>query len=324
MKLKKQSTRKIDISLINETSNIRKQYNDIEQLARSIERDGQLQPIGVIELEDGTYNMLYGFRRLNAYKFLLNEKKDYNQIEAKITSGDPAIIQLIENIHRDNLKPAEFEDALQTLIDSGLNQKEIAERLNIRLTRVSDVLAARNLRKNAESKNIDTSNISTSAMSVMRSVPEEKKEETIKKVKNNGGTVKAAKEAIKEIKTTNQIIEINEKMKCVIIESPFRGDGSYSKEQYILYAKKCLLDSLKRNEAPFASHLLYTQILDDDIEDQRKLGMQAGFAWYSAADYCIVYEDFGISKGMQAGIAYAKKSGLQIVYRRLSNEQRAL
>ena len=204
MKLQKQSIRKIDISQINVVDNIRKQYDDIELLARSIERDGQLQPIGVSEQEDGTFNMLYGFRRLNAFLFLIHEGKDYNQIEAKITTGDPAIIQLIENIHRDNLKPIEFENGLQTLIDSGLTQKEIANRLNIRQTRVSDALASKKTRDSLKKKDIDTSEMSTSTISALRSVPEEKQKEVVEKVKKKGGTVKAVKEVlgVKTIKTT--------------------------------------------------------------------------------------------------------------------------
>ena len=169
MKLQKQSIRKIDISQINITDNIRKQYDDIEQLARSIERDGQLQPIGVSEQEDGTFNMLYGFRRLNAFLFLLDEGKDFNQIEAKITTGDPVIIQLIENIHRDDLKPEEFENALQALVDAGMKQKEIADRLNIRVTRISDTLVAKKIRDNMKEKRIDTTGMSTSAVSLIRS-----------------------------------------------------------------------------------------------------------------------------------------------------------
>ena len=50
-------------------------------------------------------------------------------------------------------------------------------------------------------------------------------------------------------------------MKLVIIESPYAGDI----EKNVAYARDCVRDSLMRGEAPYASHLLYTQpnILDD-------------------------------------------------------------
>ena len=41
----------------------------------------------------------------------------------------------------------------------------------------------------------------------------------------------------------------------VIIESPYMGDV----QRNIAYAQQCMGDSLKRGEAQFASHLLYTQ-----------------------------------------------------------------
>ena len=61
----------------------------------------------------------------------------------------------------------------------------------------------------------------------------------------------------------------------VIIESPYMGNVKSN----IAYAQQCMGDSLKRGEAPFASHLLYTQILDDTIPQQRMMGMQRAFEW---------------------------------------------
>ena len=102
-------------------------------------------------------------------------------------------------------------------------------------------------------------------------------------------------------------------MKLVIIESPFSGDQEKNRD----YAMKCLLDSLDRGEAPFASHLLYTQVLDDLKPEQRTLGIEAGLAWGKKADLTAVYIDLGISKGMEFGIDRAKSEGREIEYRKL-------
>lgn len=99
----------------------------------------------------------------------------------------------------------------------------------------------------------------------------------------------------------------------VIVESPYAGDV----ERNLHYAQKCLLDSLKRGEAPFASHLLYTQVLNDKNPFERRAGMEAGFAWGKVAEMVAVYEDYGISKGMEQGILAAKDAGLTIVYRKI-------
>lgn len=105
-------------------------------------------------------------------------------------------------------------------------------------------------------------------------------------------------------------------MKRVIIESPYAGDVF----ENTIYAIKCMKDCLSRGEAPFASHLLYTQPLNDLLEDERALGIEAGLAWGKVADATVVYTDRGISKGMQYGIDRAVKEGREIEYRTLENK----
>lgn len=104
----------------------------------------------------------------------------------------------------------------------------------------------------------------------------------------------------------------------VILESPFSGNV----DKNIDYARKCMHDCFMRGEYPFASHLLYTQkgILDDTIPEERKLGIEAGLTWGKFAKKTVVYTDLGISKGMEFGIAEAKKQKRPIEYRNLNKE----
>lgn len=104
-------------------------------------------------------------------------------------------------------------------------------------------------------------------------------------------------------------------MRKVVIESPYNG----SRDLHEHYAREAMKDCLARGEAPFASHLLYTQVLDDDTPADRKLGMDAGFEWAKAADAVVVYMDLGLSPGMAAGIARATAKGCLIEYRFLRN-----
>ncbi len=107
-------------------------------------------------------------------------------------------------------------------------------------------------------------------------------------------------------------------MRLVILESPFAGNT----DRNIQYARRALRDSLLRGEAPIASHLLYTQpgVLDDNIPEERAMGIDAGLAWRSAAEGTVVYTDFGITSGMQYGIQKAEESGLPVEYRTLLKE----
>ena len=104
-------------------------------------------------------------------------------------------------------------------------------------------------------------------------------------------------------------------MRLVIVESPYAGKVKRNTK----YARMCLRDCLLRGEAPIASHLLYTQpgVLNDKILDQRILGINAGLAWGNKADATVVYEDYGISKGMLLGIEAAKAEGRPVEYRAL-------
>lgn len=105
-------------------------------------------------------------------------------------------------------------------------------------------------------------------------------------------------------------------MRRVIVETPYAGDV----EENTHYARLCLHDCLVKGEAPFASHLLYTQesVLDDDIPEERKLGILAGLAWGSVAEATVVYTDYGISNGMKEGIKRAETEGRPVEYRQLS------
>ncbi len=103
----------------------------------------------------------------------------------------------------------------------------------------------------------------------------------------------------------------------VIIESPYAGDV----ECNIEYARRCMLDSLTRGEAPIASHLLYTQpgVLDDNNPSDRRNGIDAGHAWYSVAEVAAVYTDLGMTRGMADGVCAARKAGAHVVYRKIDN-----
>lgn len=106
-------------------------------------------------------------------------------------------------------------------------------------------------------------------------------------------------------------------MRRVIIESPYAGDV----ERNLAYLRAAIKDSLNRGEAPFASHAIYTQpgVLDDNAPTEREHGIQAGFAWRSAAELTAVYTDFGIAPGMRRGIEHAETLGQPVEYRTLSH-----
>ena len=206
-------TFKISLDQIKETGNVRTSYNDekIQELADSIFKYGLINPISVKPLpedENGIkqYELVAGHRRLRAFRYLCSVGQDYSQITASvIVKGSKNVLQLIENVQREDLEPVDVETAIKALVTAGMSQKEIAEELSKSLSWVHDRLAGTEVRENAEARGIDTSGMTTKALSQLASVPGEQLSDVINQAKANGGTVKAATDALNDFRTQNNI-----------------------------------------------------------------------------------------------------------------------
>jgi hypothetical protein len=102
-------------------------------------------------------------------------------------------------------------------------------------------------------------------------------------------------------------------MRCVVVESPLSGDVGRN----LLYLRECLTDCIRQGDSPYASHWMLTRILDDKKRLERQQGMEAGWAWMARAEAVVVYEDLGVSRGMQLGIDAAVALGVPIERRKL-------
>ena len=112
-------------------------------------------------------------------------------------------------------------------------------------------------------------------------------------------------------------------IKFVDVETPYMGKTEDESRRNILYARACVRDCLLRDEIPFASHLFFTQpgILDDNVPKEREKGIRAGKSIIESLPRIItvVYENLGISTGMQYGINRAKENGRTVEFRSLEN-----
>jgi len=95
-------------------------------------------------------------------------------------------------------------------------------------------------------------------------------------------------------------------MKLVVVESPYQSEDGNPIEN-IEYARAAMNYCLHNEAAPFASHLLYTQpgVLDDQVPEERKKGMEAGFLWANHASERWFFTDLGITPGMLKGLELA-------------------
>jgi hypothetical protein len=118
----------------------------------------------------------------------------------------------------------------------------------------------------------------------------------------------------------------------VVVESPFAGDIAANTK----YAEDACMDCILRNETPFASHLFFTQFLDDNDEGERECGIRAGFeigrAFKKAEEnfrmscsqfrfLVVFYVDRGWSPGMEEAFRRYTEIGAACEIRRLSDIQ---
>ena len=110
-------------------------------------------------------------------------------------------------------------------------------------------------------------------------------------------------------------------MRKVIVESPYKAKTFLGRWLNVRYARKCVRHSLLLGEAPYASHLFYTQpgILNDSDARERLWGIEAGLLWGMDAEATIVYIDRGVSQGMRYGIEAARKAGRPVETRSIKN-----
>lgn len=115
-------------------------------------------------------------------------------------------------------------------------------------------------------------------------------------------------------------MNIFQRLPLVIVESPYKATPYHTEEQHRLYLLHAIEDCLRRGEAPYASHHLIPEILDDDDPVERAFGIKCGLAWGVHADLIAVYRDFGVGEGMKTSIEHWSRLGKRIEWRKLPDK----
>lgn len=200
-------TQKISLSQIIETGNVRKEYQDIEELAQSIKDSGLMQPIvvkraSITDTGIQQYELIAGHRRKRAFEYLCSKGDDFNMIDAIIKTGDTLTLQLIENIQRNDLTAAEREQGVAEMLATGISQQEISSKLAKTEQWVSKHLAAHRVRTLLQQQNIDTEQYETTTLNAFRTIPESDLKPLIEKTAALGGTRAAAESVIRIYKNS--------------------------------------------------------------------------------------------------------------------------
>ncbi len=146
----------------------------LNELARSIEEHGLLQPILVYEdtKNPDCYYLIAGERRLRASK--LAKKVSIKSIVVDVQTEKLRELALIENIQREDLNPIDLAHSYRELIeDYGITHEEVAKRLSKSRTQITNTL--RLLELNQEVQNLISENkISQGHAKVLVTLPKDK------------------------------------------------------------------------------------------------------------------------------------------------------
>lgn len=133
----------VNITSIKEGENIRQIYkeDDLSSLMQTIKDNGLLQPIGLVELEKDKYKILWGNRRLSAFK-----KLGYKSIPSVIFANDREmteeefiVINSIENLQHSPNNLFEL-GRICSILKKSMSISEISTRLGITKNRVKFAL----------------------------------------------------------------------------------------------------------------------------------------------------------------------------------------
>lgn len=170
---------------------------ELTSLAKSISKDGIIQPLSVRRTASG-FELISGERRLRAAK--LAGLRSVPCIVFNADSGRSAVLSLIENIQRCDLNCFEEAEAIQKLIEeSGMTQEETAVRLGLAQSTVANKL--RLLKLTPEERRTITANGLTErhARALLKITDEHNRKLVLIKAAEGKWTVEATEKYIKKL-----------------------------------------------------------------------------------------------------------------------------
>ena len=187
------------------TTQARKKFNEdtLNELAESIKTYGVLQPI-IVEQKKDYYSIIAGERRWRAAKIAgLTEIPCLirNEEEQKFKE-----ISLIENMQREDLNPIEKALGYKELIDNyNLKQQELADKLGINRTAVTNTLRILNLDKRVMELAIEGKLSEGHCRSLLGITDPDKQYKAALRIIEKGQSVKELEKSMKNRKTIKEV-----------------------------------------------------------------------------------------------------------------------
>ena len=194
--------------------------NALEELSESIQRHGLLQPIVVIEKDDG-YLLVAGERRLRAHKLAgLDEIK---AIVADVDIDDARLreLALIENIQRENLNAMELAHSYDELIKVyDITHDELSEVVNKSRSQITNTLRLLSLSEYVQKK-LTLGTISQGHAKLLVGFEEKEQKVLVDTIVCQKLSVRETEQLVKNKKMPTE--EVKKEEKKVIFMESYRG-----------------------------------------------------------------------------------------------------
>ena len=134
-------------------STLREEFDEekLKAMAETMKSGGILQPITVIP-HGSKYQVLFGERRRRAAELAGLKEVPVNIRETMPSESEAIMLQLIENLQREDLTVMEKAKAYKRLMDMGLQGKDIAARIGASEKYVSEFVALLKLSEKVQGK----------------------------------------------------------------------------------------------------------------------------------------------------------------------------
>ena len=209
-----ESVEKIEIISIDKIKPNRHQprmvFNEekLQELSESIKENGLIEPIVVVKsVVPGEYELIAGERRLRASKLA-----GFKEIKAIVQEGasdeDKLDLALIENIQRENLNPIEEAIAYKKYSEEyKYTQEQIAKIVKKNRSVIANTMRLLNLPENIQNMIIE-GKISSGHGRMLASITDENKlQELVNQILNEGLTVRDIEEKVSEEKSLKKSAE---------------------------------------------------------------------------------------------------------------------
>lgn len=193
----------------------------IEELAKSIEKYGVIQPI-IVTKQDGYYEIVAGERRWRAAK-----KAGLKEMPCIVRDNDSRTnkeIALIENIQREDLNPIDKARGFRQLLDDyGMTQQQLADTIGLNRSTVTNVLRLLNLDKRVMQLAIEGKISETHCRSLLAYTEPDEQYEMALRIIEKGESVNDLEKRVQAKKKVPKKDEARREAICRDIEDSFQS-----------------------------------------------------------------------------------------------------